>query len=777
MNRDTLEYNTTNVKLNSNANIEELLSRLPGVKIDQNGGITVNGQKIQRLLVDGEDLFASDPSIVMRNFNADMISKVQVLDKKSSQSEFTGVDDGQITKTINLSLNKNKKKGYFTKMEAGANPQGYYNCNGLLGSFKGSRQFAALGAAANTGNNGFSGTIGDLGTGLTVSGAPIDALHASTMGGIPRIHGGGLHYANKWNDNEGHLAGNYQYGQLVTNPVSSSRTEQILPDSIYVQNQQSKSMNNQEQQHLSVDYDYIPDTISALKFSLAGKNMQGHNEYASNGNSAFNGNIVNNSLRTIHSDVQNQSFNSNFMWRIRGKKKKERVFSILAGIAKQDNTTKGYLFSLNNFFNSNGNLKSSDTTDQRKTFNTTSLILNGSFSYTEPLWKNAVLGFSYGVSFNKSQSLQSTYNKGDGKYEIYVDSLSNHYENNLLTERATVNLQVNDKTLDYTIGGDILHSSYRQVDLLKNGIQRYRYFNFAPRINAKYSLTAFKGFNFNYNGSTEQPAITQLQPVQNNNDPLHVTIGNPKLFPSFSHDFAVNFYNFKPVVLNVGMNFGLTTNSISTRVSTDSLGRQISQAVNVNGSRHSGLYFSINKKLKNIDLDISFNTNLSYSRSVSYIGNLLSNNDNYNTGGELSLSKYVPDKYNFSINSGVTYTYSQSLINTGVQTRYWTQAQNFQLSIFPIKNLEINTNGYYNWRQKTSTFDQNNSMILWNAFINKLFLRSRIALRCQVNNILNENTGITRNIYINQISESNFNVIGRYWLFSVTYQFTSENGK
>jgi hypothetical protein len=771
MNGDTLEYNAAHVKLKVNANVEELLARLPGVQIDQNGGITVNGKKIQRLLVDGEDLFGGDPSIVTRNFNADMIAKVQVLDRKSDQSQFTGIDDGQTTKTLNLTLKEDSKRGYFAKVEAGADPQGYYNCNGLLGSFKGRRQFAALGMVANTGNTGFSGAMGDLGAGLSVGGGTNDALGASAGGGIPQVIGGGLHYADKWDGNEDHVVGNYQYGRLVTHPLSSTRTEQILTDSIYVQNQQSNSVNNQEQHGLSADYDYTPDSLSAFRFSLGGMNMQGHNEFVSTGNSSFNDTLVNNSLRTIHSDVNNQSFRGSLMWRIRGRKKKGRNFSVLAGMAEQDNTTKGYLYSLNNFFHPGGSLQSADTTDQRKVISTNGLFVNSSLNYTEPLWKDAALGISYGLSFNKSQSLQSTYNKGDGKYQDYIDSLSNHYQNNVLTQRATINLQVNDKTFGYTIGGDILHYSYRQTDLLKDSVLKYQYLNFAPRVNVRYNINPFTGFSFDYNGSTQQPSITQLQPVQNNNDPLHVVLGNPDLHPSFSHNFGLGFHNFKPLVLNLGMNFGFTTNNISTKTYTDSLGRQISQAVNVSGSENAGLYFSINKKLEPIGLDVGFNTNLSYGRSVNYIGQSLSNNDNYNTGGGISLSKYVPEKYSFSINSNVNYSYSRSSINTGVQTRYWTQSQNAQLSVFPIKNFEVNTNGYYNWRQKTSTFDQNNSTLLWNAFINRNLFSNRLAIRWQINNILNQNAGISRSNYINQISESNFNVIGRYWLLSATYRF------
>ena len=147
---DTLEYNTTNVKMKVNATVEELLKRLPGVQVDQNGNITINGVQVQHLLVDGEDFFGGDPTIVTKNFNADMIAKIQFLDKKSSQAEFTGVDDGQRTKTVNLVLKEDAKKGYFVKTEAGGGPDGYENVNGMLGAFRGRRQLAALAMTARS---------------------------------------------------------------------------------------------------------------------------------------------------------------------------------------------------------------------------------------------------------------------------------------------------------------------------------------------------------------------------------------------------------------------------------------------------------------------------------------------------------------------------------------------------------------------------------------------------------------------------------------------------
>jgi len=770
MHGDTLEYNTSNIKTRVNANVEELLARLPGVQIDQHGGITVNGKKVERLLVDGEDFFGGDPTIVTRNFNADMIAKVQILDKKSDQAQFTGIEDGQKTKTINLTLKEDSKKGYFSKIEAGGDTEGYYNLNGLLGSFKGSRQFAALGIIANTGITGFSGNVGELGSGLGIGGSVSDALGASAGSGIPRVMGGGTHYANKWNGNENHAVANYQYGRLVSDPYASSIVQQTLKDSIYTQTEENRSNNTQDQHSMDADYDFVPDTLMAFHFSIGGTSMQGHNQFASMGSSSFNDTLVNRSLRTIRDEVTNQSWRGSGMWRIRDAKNRGRNFSIVAGMAKQDNTTNGFLYSQNDFFKPDGGLLRSDTVDQRKVMTTSGVIINSSLNYTEPLWKKAGLGISYGLTFNRSQSLQSTYNKGDGKYEDYDDDLSNHYQNNILTQRATLNLQVIDRIFSYNIGGDILHFAYKQEDVLKGSTLKYHYVNFAPRIGLRYNMDNFGGFNFDYNGTTQQPLVTQLQPVQNNNDPLHIIIGNPDLHSSFSHNFTLGFHNLRPLVINAGLHYSFTSNGISTRTTTDSLGRQVSQAVNTSGGSNGDLNLSINKRLKKIDLDLGLNTNFSYGRSVNYVNQYLSKNDNYNAGGGLSVVKYIPQKFMIQINTNFNYSYSRSSINPLEATHFWTQGHSGIFSVFPLES-EIGTVLSYTWREKISHFDQHNSSVLLNAFIKKNFLQNRLTISWQINDILGQNSGITRTITTNQTSENATNVIGRYWMLTASYRF------
>jgi hypothetical protein len=775
--RDTVEYNTTHIRMNTNANVEEMIGRLPGLQVDLDGNITYNGQKIQRVLVDGQELFGSDLTIATRNLNADMIAKIQVLDSKSKEAQFTGIDDGQRTKTLNLILKEDSKKGYFIKTGVSAEGKRYYDVNGILGSFNRKQQVMVLGLASDIGSMGFNGVSGGLGTGLYLGSGVNDALDASAGTGIPKAIGGAAHYSNDWGVYGDHADGYYRYGHMFTRPFSNSLTEQVLPDSIYAQNQERSSVNKIDEQVFESHFSYNIDSFSAFQFTLRGGNSQGRNQLNSTSSGSFNDTLVNNNLRDIRSDVTSQNWYGDMMWRIQGRRRRERVFSILANISDQMDNTGGYLYSVNNFFQSHASLLSSDTVDERKSILIDGFNLNTYMSFVEPVWKNTVLGLRYGITLNKSQTEQSTFDRGDGKYQELIDSLSSRYRDIFTTQRGTLNLQGQSKTFTYVLGADLLQYNYRENNLWNETVLKYHYLNFAPRVKATFNPNPSSGYSFEYSSTTQLPSVLQLQPTKNNNDPLHITLGNPNIRPSYSHFLGFNFHRGKSIRYTVGFTLGLVNNSISTKIYTDSLGRQVSQATNADGSGNGSLYFYLNTKLKPLGMDVGFTDKFSFGRMVNYVNNLLSKNDSYGVDFGFSLAKYVANVYNFRIVTNFLYTTTSSTINTGLKTSYWSQLHTAQLGFFPWKNWEINTNANYTWRQKTSIFDNHNSVLLWNAFLSRNFVDNRLTARLAINDILGQNAGITRSIAANQVSQTTSNMIGRYWMLSVLYRFTKKGGK
>jgi outer membrane receptor protein involved in Fe transport len=275
--------------------------------------------------------------------------------------------------------------------------------------------------------------------------------------------------------------------------------------------------------------------------------------------------------------------------------------------------------------------------------------------------------------------------------------------------------------------------------------------------------------NFDYANNTQQPSLTQLQPVKNNNDPLYIFLGNPNLRPETNQSWKLMLTSSKTWLYNLSLDFELNSNNISTKTITDSLGRQISQPVNVDGGRNLGLNFSINKKIGGIDVGMM--TNLTYSRNVNYINADLSRNDSYTSSGGFKIGQYVADKYSFQLDTKFTYFDNRSSINTTAPIHYWSQSHTGALSLFIIPGIELTTNANYTWQQANSVFAKSTSVLLWNASVGHNFLSNRLALKFLANNLLNQNSGISRTNLGNVNTESSTNILGQYWLLSLTYRF------
>ncbi|HMH20725.1 MAG TPA: outer membrane beta-barrel family protein [Puia sp.] len=781
---DSLEYDASSVKVKTNGSVEDLLRLLPGVEVNQKGEIMAQGQKIQKVLIDGEEFFSDDPTIATRNLSASMIDKVQVINKKSPQSEFTGIDDGKSVHTLNLTLREDKKNGYFLKAEAGTGDK-YYNNSGLAGAFKARRKLSVFGMASSTGQSGLSGADAqsfDDGENTYIPQGPggADNFGASgATGGTPLTSNAGVHYSNKWNGDgihDGqHLSGNYRYNRIFNDPVSTTITRQTLADTIYLQTQQATSRSSKDQHTLSAIYEITFDSSSSFRLSFGGLTEQAHNQDGFTGSTLLNDTLVNDSHRSSDADIDNRNFIGNILWRKKFAHPGQTL-SAYANIHTTDNHVSGYLYSVNNFRQPDTSLISHDTTDQKKDNTGKATTIEGNILYTTPVWKDWVIAAGYSLALTHNESIRNTFNKGGGKYDDYIDSLSSAYGFNIATQRVRLTAQLKKQHFTYTLGGDMSYAAYRQTDLLQDTSIRYHYLNFFPHMEARYNFSSFRSISFNYYGSTQQPSIYQLQPAKNNNDPLNIVLGNPGLQPAFSHSFRLGLNDYKPLAgryLYIGVGYGFTSNSISSSTQTDALGRNLSQAVNVNGNQNAQLYGSSTWKLRSLDLNLGLNSSVSYNRTINFVNTRRDSSDTWSPGGGVNIGRNVPDKYNFFISSNWNYAYSHSSVNPAALTSYWTGVYSAQLGITLPWQIEWNTNCEYSWRQKINGADKELRVARWNAWLDKRFFRNALTARLLVNDILDQNTGFTRNLSANQLTETSFTSLRRYWMLSIIWNFVN----
>ncbi|HSN08354.1 MAG TPA: outer membrane beta-barrel protein, partial [Hanamia sp.] len=329
-------------------------------------------------------------------------------------------------------------------------------------------------------------------------------------------------------------------------------------------------------------------------------------------------------------------------------------------------------------------------------------------------------------------------------------------------------------------GGNIANTAFQQTDLVKDTTRKYNYYNLFPRANFYYKFNAYSGFRFSYNGSTQQPSIDQLQPLKNNNDPLNVVIGNPNLRQSFQNSFNLSFNNYKVFSersIYIGTYFNLTNNAISSSYTIDAFGKRTTQYLNVNGNYsinfYGGYYIKIPKTKINVGLSpngaLTRNTNFVNGQKNITLGNTISIG--------LNLRTYVKDKYQFNIRVRPSYNQSKSSISTVASKNYWTYNYSADGNYTLPGKLEIGSDIDFNLRQKLNSFDVNNNVIVWNAYLEKKFFKNEaLTLRFSVNDILNQNKGYSRNIQPFAIVEEHYLTYQRYGLITLTWNFKNKGG-
>ncbi len=788
---DTTEFTADSFHVQPNATVEDLLKKLPGIQVDKDGKITAQGETVQKILVDGEEFFGDDPTLVTQNLRADMIDKVQVFDKKSDQAAFTGIDDGQKTKTINLKMKDGKKNGYFGKVTAGGGTDGYFDNQAMVNFFKKKKKLSGYGILSNTGKTGlnwrdqdnygesFASSVDyDENNGYSFNGNQddLEGWGGQYNGqGYPSVKTAGVHYNDKWNDDKQSANLNYKILQLNINGTNSTNTQYILPDTLYYNNQHETFNNQILRNRANGSYELQIDSTSSIKVSVRGgtdhKTTDSHFETEA---LASDSSLVNNGHRNISTEGDTRTLNSNILWR-KKLRKKGRTISVNVSENYEKGNSDGFLYADNNFYKG-GSVYLQQITDQYKTFNNEKLGFDSKVTYSEPLSVTSSIMANYGVSLTNSLSNRTSYNKSpDGKYST-VDSLySNDYKFNVFTHKAGLTYNLVKKKVRFNIGNNIGITSFNQDDLIADTSTKRNFINWYPQASFMYSFSQQKRIALRYNGNTTQPTIQQIQPVRTNDDPLNVTIGNPELKPQFTNSINLSFNNFKILTetnIYISLNYRFTENAISNSVYVDSTGKRISQAVNVDGNRNISAYMGYGFKLKKQNLGIYFNGQVNQGSYQSIVNNVLNTTQSgsYTIGNEIYKSK--EKKYEFGLNTSATYTRSTSSVQSNVKTNYWQFNVEPNGDVFLPAKFQVHTEINARFTQKTSAFDYKTNVILWNAWIGKKFLKGdALLVKVSANDILNQNQGFNRTVNSNFITQNTYSTIQRFFMLSVVWNF------
>ena len=795
---DTTIYTADSFKVSANANVEELLKKLPGIQVDKNGEIKAMGEKVEKVLVDGEEFFGDDPGMAAKNLRADAVKEVQVFDKKSEQAEFTGIDDGNTKKTINLKLKDDKKKGYFGKVDAAGGPQKViddrYNTNLLLSSFKGKRKLTGFLLKGNTGQDGlswqdeqkfggesenFSMNMDDDGNVnfMWSGGGNDDEPYVDTENGFIKNTNAGAQYSNKWNDKQT-LNLSPKFNSQIYNNSNYRFTQTQIGDSALNENSSAVTNVNRYNFKTSAVYDVKLDSNNTIKFTAKANFYHTESEEIRNGLTTGKTETIKNiTERNLQTTSDKASYFGSILFKHKFKKSR-RTASINTDWNLLNTEGDNYLKSYNQSY-FNGNPATTQNLNQFKQSNKTTQNISANFIYTEPLSKKYSLEMSHQITYNNGINNQLTYSYSNftGKYDFVVDSLSNQFEQSITVNRPSAKISFSDKKIKYNFGSGFALTHFNLLDKSYNKDYIRNYTNFFPSASFTYNYKSNHSLRFNYNGNTSQPSLNQLQPLRNNNDYFNQYVGNPNLKPSFTNSFRFshNSYNFlKEISTYQSFSIRTVQNAISNSRITDlDSGKTTTQPVNINGNISVNFYGGTWFKLKKLNLQVGINPNASFNKFANVVNNSKSFSNTLNTGLSVYLSKSKDKKYDISLNNEFSYNRNTTSQNSVVK-KFNTNNIGLNGTVYYKKTWSITTDYNFFIRQKTIDFQDNLTNQLWNVKLQKTFKKDEFTAYIMVRDILNQNIGINRSFYENSLTEERNDRLKRYGMIGFAWNFKNK---
>lgn len=767
MNGDTLQYNASSYQTQENAVVEDLLKKLPGIEVDEDGNITAQGENVPEILVDGKPFFGDDPKITTKNLPADMIDQIQVFDKTSDQAAFTGIHDGNTRKTINLVIKKNRRKGTFGRAAAGYGSEDRYQLNGMVNRFDNSRRVSVLAGVNNVNSQGFTMRGGGGGGG---QGGGRNGITTSRMGGI--------NYRDSWGKKV-EVNGSYFISSTQNRSEQKSNRQNILPDSSFFTNQQSESGNRSLSHRLNLNLNYTIDSMSALIFRPS-------MSYTTSDNASVNTHAslsdkqepINEGIRSNTSHSTSPNMSGSLLYR-RKLQKKGRTFSVGLNGGLNNNDNVRYNKSEDRFYTGTDSTR---LLDQRNNNNSESYNWGVSLTYTEPLYADHYLEAEYSYDRNNNNSDRNTYNyrAASKEYDDYDSAYSNSFRNTFTGSRGSLNFIANKLKYDYTVGlslkENLLHNEWVSSDsiLSRSTLNLYPLFNF------HYNFSQYTRLRVEYRGSTRPPGISELQPVPDNSNSLRVRLGNPDLKTSFTNNIRVNFNNINQTTyqnFQASLNFSTVSNQIVSSSYYDEQRIQYIQPVNVSGIYNLNGDVSYSFPIEKINLKVDPAASLRYSHDVGFVNRQKNYTRNVAFGQRLRLTYDIKDLLDLNINGRVNYNKVTYSLLSNQDRDYFSYGLSTDFEFKLPAGFLLGSNLRYSANSGLAA-GYNRSTAIWNGYVAKqIFKKKQGTIKLEGLDILNQRLDIRRSIGSTYIQDSESSGLGRYVMLSFTYNFNRFGGR
>ncbi len=778
--KDTIEYNASSYKTTDSDMLEELLKKLPGVEIDSDGKITANGKEIKKIMIDGKTFFLDDPQLATKNLPAKIVEKVRVVERKSEQAQFTGIDDGNEETIIDLGIKPGMMNGWFGNVMGGYGTEERFQTTALLAKFSEKSQITAIVNGNNTNNRGFFDMSGDMMRSMRSSMRASGGVRIG--GGLMNMGSNGL--TTSWlagtnlntESKSGKLkvGGSYMFTNNENNTDTKSSRQTFIEDSSFFYNQQnwSRSVSNGHRSALQLEYAFNDKTSILFRPNVnigygsfnEGKDFQTYGAKGTDINDGHSLATGTNNSQTLGGDLL-----------FRQKLGKEgRTFSVYTTYSYSNNETDGYNYSETNVYKPR---ESTSIVDQQYNFISKSYSVNSRASYTEPLGKNYFMELAYGVSYRYTSSDKNTYNVNDitGNYDKIDSAYTNSFENTFINQRAELNIRKVGEKYNYVIGVTAQPAYTKSIGdttrFTRNVI------NFSPSAMIDFKFSESASLRARYRGNTNQPSINQLMPVPDNSNPLYRVIGNPDLLPEFEHNVSLYYRNTnRQTFTSYESRFSAsyTVDKIVNKNWYDEGGIQYSMPVNEHGVYNLNGFFMYNTPFAKSKFFISSDSRVRFNKGVNYTNGMRNKTSTVTLSERLRLT-YKGEKLEGSFGGSVSYSDAWYSIQENTKPATWTNSLLASINWTLPAGMNIVSDFDYRFYVGFNQ-ESNKPSAVWNAELSKLLFKNAATLRVKIYDILNQSRNIYRNANDNYIEDVESNILKQYVMFSLTFRFGKFKG-
>lgn len=793
---DTVQFNASQFKVNPDATVEDLVKKAPGITVDRNGTVTAQGETVRKVTIDGRDFFGDDASAALRNLPAEIVDKIQVFDRLSDQAQFTGVDDGNSQKAINIVTKSGMQNGQFGRLFAGYGTDDRYQAGGNMSFFKKDRRLSLVGLTNNINQQNFAsqdllgltssgGGRGGGGRGGFGGGGGGGNFSVGQQNGISRTNAIGINFSDRWGSKL-RVSGSYFFNNSnLTNDRLTNSQSLAKPDSILYRDESTTSRTNNYNHRVNARIEYDIDSMNSIIISPNiswQKNKALTNTEQISYYDLVTGQL-NEFLNSRNSVNTGFNFNNNLLFRHRFAKQGRTIsFNLNTSINNRDGDT--YQESFTTYFSSGGK---NDTLQQYNSNITKGRTISTNIIYTEPVGKKGSLQLNYNPSFTSNKADRETFqfDETTGQYSIFDPTLSNIFDNTYNTQNGGLTYRIGDRDMNFSVGVSYQYSELKSDQIFpeQDDINR-RFRNVLPNMFWRAKLSAKSNIRLFYRANVNAPSVNQLQNVIDNSNTTQISMGNADLEQQYNHTLGGR-YTFTNTRLGQSFfaNFYLqkasdyVTNAIYTAFQDSVLapgiilyrGSQLTKPVNLDGFWSARSFFTFGQPIKAIKSNVNLNAGVTYSSTPGLSNNIKTKTEVFNYTAGAVIASNVSEYIDFTISYNANFNRARNKQQPQLNQNFVNQAAGIQFNLLSKSGWFLQ-NDLTNQSYSGLTAGYNPSFWLWNMAIGKKMLKNnRGELKASVFDLLKQNQSVTRTVSGLDIVDERNTVLQQYFMLTFTY--------